>query len=112
MAQDKKIKVLFVCNFNMMRSPTGEKVFEDDPRFETKSAGVDKNAMVQLELELLEWADTIFVMEERQSEIIDFDFGEDRFKEKIHCLNIPDVYEFMDSQLVEVLKQRVESFFS
>ncbi len=46
-----------------MRSATAHKIYETDNRFEVKSAGTDKTANTVLTRELLEWADTIIVME-------------------------------------------------
>ena len=40
----QKIKILFVCTVNRMRSATAHKIFETDERFEVKSAGTDKTA--------------------------------------------------------------------
>lgn len=61
--ETKKIKLLFVCTVNRMRSATAHKIYETDNRFEVKSAGTDKTANTVLTRELLEWADTIIVME-------------------------------------------------
>jgi protein-tyrosine-phosphatase len=39
MVKDKKLKLLFVCTVNRMRSATAHKIYEDDYRFDVKSAG-------------------------------------------------------------------------
>lgn len=57
------MRILFVCTVNKYRSKTAEKVFGDYEQYETKSAGIDKEAVVQLNQELLDWADLIVVME-------------------------------------------------
>lgn len=46
-----------------MRSATAHKIYENDSRFEVKSAGTDKSANTVISLELLNWADSIIVME-------------------------------------------------
>ena len=75
-----------------------------------KSAGVDKDAIVTVHRELLEWADIIFVMEKRQRNIIQKKF-KDIYKSKpIICLYITDDYEYLDPELVSVLKKKVESY--
>lgn len=59
----EKLKLLFVCTINRMRSATAQVIYENDDRFEVKSAGTDRNARVVVDRELLEWADAIIVME-------------------------------------------------
>jgi predicted protein tyrosine phosphatase len=61
--KDHRLKLLFVCTVNRMRSATAHKIFESDPRFYIDSAGTDKSADTVLEAEHLEWADAILVME-------------------------------------------------
>ena len=100
-----KNKVLFVCNQNRMRSPTAEKIFCEHPCLEVKSAGVDKDAMVPITGDLLEWADIIFVMEKRQRNLIHKRFKDIYQRKRIVCLYIPDEYDFMDPGLILLLKQ-------
>lgn len=57
------LKLLFVCTVNRMRSATAHKIYENDNRFEVKSAGTDKTANTVLSKEILNWADSIVVME-------------------------------------------------
>ena len=102
-----KLKVLFVCDGNRLRSPTAERVFFQDPDLDVRSAGVFKDATVNVDLELLEWADIIFVMEKRQRNIIHKKFKDIYKRKRIICLYIPDEYKFMDPVLIELLKNRV-----
>lgn len=57
---------LFVCSRNRLRSPTVETIFADLPDTDTASAGTSPDADNMLTGELIEWADTIFVMERVQ----------------------------------------------
>lgn len=104
---DKKLKVLFVCLQNRLRSPTAEKVFTTYPHLEVKSAGIDKESRVPVDRELLEWADLVFVMEKRQRNIIHKKFKAIYDTKRIICLYIPDEYDYMDPLLVELLKESV-----
>ena len=61
--EKNKLKLLFVCTINRMRSATAHKIFEEDNRFEVKSAGTDRLASTVLSSDLLDWADAIIVME-------------------------------------------------
>ena len=106
----KKQKILFLCNQNRLRSPTAEAVFRENPTLEVKSAGVDKDASVSVNLELLEWADIIFVMEKRQRNIIHKKFKDIYRNKRIVCLYIPDDYEYMDPDLVQLLKMRLPQY--
>lgn len=105
-----KQKVLFLCNQNRLRSPTAEAVFRENPTLEVKSAGVDNDASVPVNLELLEWADIIFVMEKRQRNIIHKKFKDIYRNKRIVCLYIPDDFEYMDPDLVQLLKMRVPQY--
>ena len=106
----KKQKLLFICNQNRLRSPTAEMVFSENPQLEVKSAGVDKDAFVPVNLELLEWADIIFVMEKRQRNIINKKFKDIYRNKRIVCLYIPDDYEYMHPDLVQLLKMRLPQY--
>lgn len=90
-----------------MRSPTAEQVFSAWPGVETASAGLDKSACVPVSPELLEWADTIFVMERTHRTKLSRSFGPYLRSKRIICLNIPDEYEYMDERLVRLLKEAV-----
>jgi predicted protein tyrosine phosphatase len=98
-------KLLFVCNANLHRSPTAEEIFKD--RFETKSAGISESSTKRLTSELLEWADIVFVMEDRQREFIAEDFPKLYLKKKIINLDIPDMYWYDDAELIVILKNKV-----
>jgi predicted protein tyrosine phosphatase len=103
-----RLNVLFVCTQNRLRSPTAEKLFCDDPRLDVRSAGVDKDATVPAGRELIEWADVVFVMERRHRNIIHTRYPDLYRSKRIICLYIPDEYEFMDPELVLLLKAAVE----
>ena len=57
--------------------------------------------------DLLEWADDIFVMEKRHARQLQNQFGKFLKNKRIVSLNIPDDYEPMQPELVEVLKVKV-----
>lgn len=109
--KQEKIKILFVCTANKMRSKTAEKIYQDDERFVVKSAGVADFADVPLNLDLLTWADYVVVMEEMHSEWIRQCypvFFSHRHKQ-ILCLDIPDIFNFMDFELVAQIERKFET---
>lgn len=99
--------VLFICSQNRLRSPTAEQVFWNWPGVEASSAGLDREASVTVTPELLEWANTIFVMERAHRNKLSRKFGRYLKSQRVICLNIPDEYEFMDERLVRLLKALV-----
>jgi predicted protein tyrosine phosphatase len=105
-----KQKILFVCDFNRMRSPTAETIFGHYPQWEVKSAGISPEADVPLTRELLEWADVIFVMEKRHRNVIRKKFPGIYQEKRIICLYIPDEFEYMDPELVGLLNARLRRY--
>lgn len=101
------MKLLFVCSRNRLRSPTAERVFGEVPGIETDSAGTSPDAETPITAEAVEWADVIFVMEPaHRSKLNKFSLR----GKKLVCLNIPDKYDYMDPELIEVLWNRVGSY--
>jgi protein-tyrosine phosphatase len=58
--------ILFICTANVDRSRTAEDLYRDDPRYEVRSAGTAPFATTPISRDLLQWADRIFVMCERE----------------------------------------------
>lgn len=104
------VNVLFICSQNRLRSPTAEQVFADWPGIETASAGINHDAQVPVCPELLEWADLILVMEPRHRAKLSKTFKPHLRDKKVICLNIPDDFEFMAPELIEILHKRVPQF--
>jgi predicted protein tyrosine phosphatase len=105
-------RVLFVCSQNKLRSPTAESVFSGRPGFEVASAGTDPAAAVPISSELIEWADTIFVMEKSHKNRIQRKFKSFLKDKRIVVLNIPDEFEYMDAELIRVLEARLGDYFA
>ncbi len=59
------LRVLFICTYNQVRSCTAESLLKGTPGYEVMSAGTSPSAVTVLAPTHLEWADMIFVMEER-----------------------------------------------
>lgn len=108
MTKETKLKLLFVCTINRMRSATAHKIYEEDDRFEVKSAGTDKTANTVLTEELLHWADSVVVMEKHHRNHIRKHFPEVYKNKKIVCLYIPDEYDYMQTELIAILRHKVE----
>jgi len=66
---------------------------------------------VPLSPELVEWAEVIFVMEKAHRNKLTKQFKRHLASKRVICLDIPDEYEFMDPELVRLLKVKVGRFF-
>lgn len=101
---------LFVCSQNRLRSPTAEHIFATYPGIEVSSAGTNHDAENPLTAELVEWADTIFVMERAHRNELQKRFRSSIGPRRVICLDIPDDYEFMDPDLARLLKVRMARY--
>ncbi len=106
-----KPKILFVCTVNRMRSATAYEIYKDDPRFDVDSAGTDRTAACRLEEWHMEWADAIIVMEKQHRNKIREQFPDLYEKKPIVCLYIPDEYDFMQPELIAVLRDKFEDVY-
>lgn len=104
---DCQLRLLFICSQNRLRSPTAEQVFADRPGIETASAGTNRGADTPLSAELVEWAEVIFAMEKQHQRKLSQDFGQHLRGKQVVCLGIPDDYEYMQPELVDLLESKV-----
>jgi predicted protein tyrosine phosphatase len=100
-------RLLFVCSRNRLRSPTAEAVFAEYEGLEVESAGIDHDAETPLGREVIEWADTIFVMEKSHRSKLSQKFQPWLKNKRVICLDIPDRFEYMEPALVELLQKKV-----
>lgn len=103
-------KILFVCSQNKLRSPTAEAVFCHYEDWDVRSAGLNNDAEIPLGIEDVEWADYIFVMEKIHKTKIQQKFRLELKDKKLICLDIPDIYQYMDEKLVQLLKNTVPRY--
>lgn len=97
------MKVLFICNQNENRSKTAEEIFKN--RFKTKSAGLYNEKPVTEKQ--LSWADVIVVMEDFQRMEIAKRFPKLYMQKRILSLGIPDIYNYNEPELVDILKSKM-----
>lgn len=98
--------ILVVCGRNKKRSRTAEHIFKNDSRLNVRSAGLSPKSDRKISENELNWADLVFVIETGQRAK---NWGLYRHLElpSIEILNIPDEYEFMNDELVELLTDRI-----
>jgi predicted protein tyrosine phosphatase len=104
---ERTMRLLFICSRNRMRSPTAEAVFGGRAGIEALSAGTAPDAETPVSGELIEWADAIFAMEGVHRKRLKIAFGELLKDKRVVVLGIPDRYEYMEPELVEILTAKV-----
>jgi predicted protein tyrosine phosphatase len=102
------MRLLFLCSRNQWRSPTAEKVYQNDPRVEARSAGLSASARCRVSESLLRWADRVLVMEHAHKQRLREQFPELMRDLRIDVLDIPDDYKFMNPELMALIRERVE----
>jgi predicted protein tyrosine phosphatase len=107
----KCAKILFVCSRNRRRSLTAETIFQSEPAWEVRSAGTEKSARIKVTAGHLGWADVIVVMEKRHKERLQQKYPEELAEKQCLCLFISDDYEFMDPNLIELLREKMQEHF-
>ncbi len=112
MDRTEPLHVLFVCSRNQWRSPTAEQVWKNHPGLLARSAGLSKAARRRLTVADLRWADLILVMEENHKSRIRAEYRDEVRHKRMHVLDIPDDYTFMQPELIEVLQLKVEPLIS
>lgn len=101
------MNVLFICSLNKIRSLTAEQLFQNYPGLSVCSAGTQSNARLVVNRSMIDWAEVIIVMENEHREKIENVFKTSLRNKKIHCLDIGNEYEYMDENLIEILKREV-----
>lgn len=107
-------KVLCVCSVGLLRSPTAAWVLSNRPwNFNTRSCGIEPGfALIEIDENLLTWADEIVCMSNRQQMVI-LDLMEE-FNIKgtpVHVLDVPDNFGFRESKLVRIFRETFKKLF-
>lgn len=107
--QGKYKRVLAVCSAGLLRSPTVALVLSKEPyNFNTRAAGLDEDfALIKVDDVLLEWADEIVCMDDKQEKIL-----REKTNKRIVNLNINDNYEYRDKGLMELIKRRYNDYLN
>lgn len=111
------MKILFLCTANINRSRTAEDYFSKMvPGHEYRSAGLSekyctKHGTTLCSMKLLEWADLILVMEPAHRERIIEHTGQ-RFTDKIKVLDVPDLYQYMQPELITTLTIKTSDYLN
>ncbi|TMO53453.1 low molecular weight protein tyrosine phosphatase family protein [Pseudoalteromonas phenolica] len=106
----ENINILFICSRNQWRSPTGEQIWRRQAGVNARSAGTSPKAKRTVNMKDIQWADIIFVMENKHKQRLMAEFTRLLAHKTIHILDIPDEYQYMDSELVDILTHSVSAY--
>ena len=87
-------------------------MFASYPGIECASAGTNNDAEIRLTAELVERAQVIVAMERQHRDKVSSRFRNQLAGKRIVCLDIPDDYSFMQTELVGLLEARAARFLS
>ncbi len=104
---EARLNVLFVCSRNQWRSPTGEQVWRGHPQVHARSAGTNAGARRVVSAADLAWADVVLVMEDKHKSRLMAEHRGLLVDKTLHVLDIPDDYNYMDPELIELLSEPV-----
>ena len=110
MEEVKALKLLFVCSENRLRSPTAEAVFSAYSGVDAIGAGTNSDAATPVSGDLIEWADVILVMETAHKRKVTKKYSNLLRDKRVVVLDIPDIYDLMQPELVQLLEARVPRY--
>jgi protein-tyrosine phosphatase len=76
---------------------------------QVRSAGTESSARIRVSEKMVLWADKIVVMEQKHKSRLVEKFPQARDKEII-VLDIPDEYQYMDPELIEILQESMKPY--
>jgi predicted protein tyrosine phosphatase len=111
--QGSYIRAVFVCTAGMLRSPTAAAI-ACGMGWNTRSCGTDRNALIPLTEQLINWADKIYFVNSENYETAKLQFSPTigvanwvlpALEQKAVVWNIPDEYVYMDPELVKQIEE-------
>ncbi len=81
-------------------------------QYDVRSAGTEQRSRTKLTAGLLGWADQVFAMERKHHDRICQHFPDVAQAKPITILDITDEYQFMDEELIDILRNRLALFIN
>ena len=106
----QKVRVLFICTQNKVRSLTAEHLYRERPDLDVRSCGTAAFAKNQLTEEIMKWADMVFIFDQSQADVIENRFGKDALGKEIVSLGLEDIYQYKSENLVLKLTAKIEPY--
>lgn len=107
-----KVNLLFVCMANVNRSVAFERYYKaklNPDKFDVRGAGIYSGYPFQVNKELIDWADYIFVMDLEQEKFIREKYGS---KTRTHIIGVSDQYDVDAPALLDIIKYWDETYFN
>jgi predicted protein tyrosine phosphatase len=104
------INILFICSRNQWRSKTAEDLFKNTNGLNVRSAGTASAARIRVNDKMIDWAELIFVMEKHHKQLIIQKFPLSSQGKQFIVLDIPDEYQYMDTELIDMLQRGVDRY--
>ena len=113
-------RVLCLCSIGILRSPTAALQLHKIYNYNTRSAGLDIDALIPLSPQLFLWAQEIVVMEQEHLDMLQTLANQwvedgiinqnmaDYALERTIVLNIPDKYSYMDPELITLIIEKYD----
>jgi predicted protein tyrosine phosphatase len=103
-------KVLTVCSAGLLRSATLQNFLIREYGYNVRNCGTEESyALIPISDALCLWADEIIFVNEENYNMVKNDLKELGIeKESIKILDIPDMYNFNDPKLIEIIKDQYE----
>ena len=77
-----------------------------------RSAGTASSARIKVNEKLIEWADLVFVMEKHHKQFLTQKYSFLLDCKNIVVLDIPDEYQYMDEELIEIINSSTALYIS
>jgi predicted protein tyrosine phosphatase len=105
--QSNHIKVLTVCSGGVLRSPTTATLLTQMFNYNCRSCGTEDYALVPISQQLIYWADIIVCAENYHAGVVDIvidnAYLETEPRPEVYTLNVPDDFDYMDSELQKMI---------
>lgn len=105
--QGEARRVLCVCSAGLLRSPTLAAVLAQDYGYNTRACGSAREfALIPISQALVHWADEIVFVQGTNHLDTEHDQGFRALAQgkRIVVMDIPDVYEYMEPELVQLIR--------
>lgn len=99
--------LLFICSRSKWRSATAEQVWKNRHGYSVRSAGASPNAKRTVGPDDIRWSDIVFVMEKKHKNGLLSKFTRMLDDKPVHVLDIPDEYNYTDTELIAELESKV-----
>jgi len=108
-SQGNTKKVLCVCSAGLLRSATLQNFLIKEYGYNVRNCGTEESyALIPISEALVLWADEIVFVNEENYFTVEHHIENMDLEGKVKILDIPDMYNFNDPKLIEIIKEQYE----